>query len=306
MANSSITGPQQTSIAGPQQSSIADKWVKGEDDWSGISDTRERRKIQNRRNQRIRRSRKRREMEFRDLATSESQQLASAHAISISLVSTQQRHTDSEIEAITDAIRSVNILDPESENNRMILQRFEAFVYRYYEARTPQITLLPSLSQFNFIRALLANVEVLGLSSNQMDDDAISPFNSLGSHQAEVPTTLVSRLPAGLRPTDLQCATLHHPWIDLLPVPEMRDNLFRRGLDSFDEDELCHALRGRTPGLDPGVLVWRDPWDPCGWEVTEAFVRSWGWVISGCWDLLRSTNKWRAQRGEKPLFRLPS
>jgi hypothetical protein len=37
-----------------QQTSLAERWVRNEDDWSGITDTRERRKIQNRRNQRNR------------------------------------------------------------------------------------------------------------------------------------------------------------------------------------------------------------------------------------------------------------
>lgn len=64
-------------------------------------------------------------------------------------------------------------------------------------------------------------------------------------------------------------------------------------------------MRGRVH-QDPGVLVWRDPWDPSGWEVTESFVRAWGWAVVGCWDLFHSTNKWRELRGEKPLFRIPS
>lgn len=37
------------------QVSAMDRWIRDEEDWSGISDTKERRKIQNRRNQRIHR-----------------------------------------------------------------------------------------------------------------------------------------------------------------------------------------------------------------------------------------------------------
>ncbi|KAL2220361.1 hypothetical protein M432DRAFT_315163 [Thermoascus aurantiacus ATCC 26904] len=95
----------------------------------------------------------------------------------------------------------------------------------------------------------------------------------------------------------------HHPWLDLLPVPRMRDNLLLAG-DSFDDTRLCHDLGGyqsvRTGRT--GVIVWGDPWDPNGLEVTDAFVTAWGWVIQDCWDLFE---KWRAQRGEKPLFRVP-
>jgi hypothetical protein len=37
-----------------QRTRLVERWVRHEDDWSGITDTRERRKIQNRRNQRNR------------------------------------------------------------------------------------------------------------------------------------------------------------------------------------------------------------------------------------------------------------
>lgn len=37
------------------QTSTVRGWIRDEEDWSGISDTKERRKIQNRRNQRIHR-----------------------------------------------------------------------------------------------------------------------------------------------------------------------------------------------------------------------------------------------------------
>ncbi|KAF2123436.1 hypothetical protein P153DRAFT_380070 [Dothidotthia symphoricarpi CBS 119687] len=293
MANSNVLASQRTTVA--------DMWVRDEDDWSGISDTKRRRKIQNRRNQRMHRSRKRTEVECGAVAISKREQPVPIQTTStLPLITPPQSPADSEIEAITEALKCVNILNPKSEYNRKVLQDFEALAYQYWQARMPLTTLLPSLSRFNFTRALLANIEVLGISSEQMSDEATSPFNLPGFHEAEESKSLVARLPAGLRPTDLQCASLHHPWIDLLPVPEMRNNIFRRGFDAFDEEELCHALR------DLGILVWSDPWDPSGWEVTETFVKSWSWVLVGCLDLFRSTNKWRARRGEKPLFRLPS
>ncbi|KAL0934486.1 uncharacterized protein CTRU02_211285 [Colletotrichum truncatum] len=295
MASSGITG------TGARASSMAGMWIRDEADWSGISDPKARRKIQNRHNQRVLRLRRRKGIECRKTVAPNGAQLVAS-----SLSSAQQGHMDLDMKIIADAIRSVNILAIDSEHNRMVMRDFEAFARRCYAASAPAITFRPSLSQFNFIRALWANVEVLGLSSRQMsDDDALSPFNSLEFKQADEPASLESRLPAGLRPTNLQHSTLHHPWIDLLPIPEMRDNLFRRGLDSFDEEKLCHDMRGQVH-QDPGVLVWRDPWDPTGWEITEPFVRSWGWTIVGCWDLFRSTNRWRALRGEKPLFRVPS
>jgi hypothetical protein len=50
-----------------------------------------------------------------------------------------------------------------------------------------------------------------------------------------------------------------------------------------------------------GVIVWGDPWDPEGWEVTKAFAQKWPWVIRGNRSLLQSSNYWRAKRHEPAL-----
>lgn len=83
----------------------------------------------------------------------------------------------------------------------------------------------------------------------------------------------------------------------------MRDNILLA--DGFYDDmEFCgdltgffHCSTGRT-----AMIVWGDPWDPKGWEVTEAFVNNWGWTLRGCSKLLESTNKWRKRRDEEQLL----
>jgi hypothetical protein len=50
-----------------------------------------------------------------------------------------------------------------------------------------------------------------------------------------------------------------------------------------------------------GVIAWSPPWDVSGWEVSEGFWRKWAWSFKGCGDALEATNKWRKERGEKPL-----
>ncbi|KAI1776588.1 hypothetical protein F4818DRAFT_439989 [Hypoxylon cercidicola] len=292
----------------PLSTNLVGTYVGDVDDWSGVTDGRQRRKIQNRRNQRARRAKKRGVCDQADNTDPTADgQLVHRRADPARPPSSADQflevHGAEATRAIIRAINMVNILEANSERNRLVMQRFEEFASRSYAVRVPQLSLLPSLSQYNFVRALLANVDVLGLSKEDMDDDALSPFNNVAD-----PTRAVSRLaqlPAGLRPTELQRTAVHHPWIDLLPVPEMRDNILRRELDEDDEESLCHSMRGLTPEHNTGVLVWRDPWDSSGWEVTEEFAKSWSWAIAGCWDLLRSTNSWRARRGEKPLFHIP-
>lgn len=130
-----------------------------------------------------------------------------------------------------------------------------------------------------------------------MNDDALSPFNSASIFQ-----NFTLAIPLSLHPTELQCQIPHHPWIDLLPIPRMRDNLLRAG-DSYDDIELCGDLVGffNSPIARTGMVIWGDPWDVDGWEVTEPFLERWGWTIRGCGRLFESTNRWREKRGERPL-----
>jgi len=59
---------------------------------------------------------------------------------------------------------------------------------------------------------------------------------------------------------------------------------------------------GRQNDIDSGLIVWSNPWEPNGWELTEGFIRKWGFLIQGCTDLFESTNRWRDIRGEERLI----
>lgn len=82
----------------------------------------------------------------------------------------------------------------------------------------------------------------------------------------------------------------------------MRDNLLLAG-DSYDEDQLCNDLVEFVDltNEQTGLIVWSEPWDPAGWEISETFLKNWGWTVNGCVELLESTNFWRATRGEDAL-----
>ncbi|TGO47625.1 hypothetical protein BCON_0270g00230 [Botryotinia convoluta] len=163
---------------------------------------------------------------------------------------------------------------------------------------SPRSDKLLVLLKVNVFRALISNSIALGIPSDVItDDDAMSPFCPLS-----VDINGILKLPPTLRPTDLQTQIPHHPWIDCLPVPQMRQNLIRAG-NAYDVMDLCGDLvglfsagTGRT-----GMIIWGEPWDVAGWEVTEGFLERWGWTIKGCWDLFESTNKWRAGRGQMAL-----
>ncbi|GAP92885.1 hypothetical protein SAMD00023353_9700150 [Rosellinia necatrix] len=128
-------------------------------------------------------------------------------------------------------VDAIDIPDPQSEGNQSIIRACEAFVYMMCTASAPSDTLLPSLAQFNFSRALMADAIILGLTSSHLDDEAISPFHVVGSWAPSVNLSADS-LPPGLQPTDLQRTTVHHPWFDLFPLLQVRGNLLRQGVDS--------------------------------------------------------------------------
>jgi hypothetical protein len=74
----------------------------------------------------------------------------------------------------------------------------------------------------------------------------------------------------------------------------------------YDSDDLRYDLgQALYEGFDDlerrGFLVWGASWDMNGWEVSESFVRKWGFLLKGCPDVIESTNYWREVRGEERL-----
>jgi len=171
----------------------------------------------------------------------------------------------------------------------VMMAKFEAIARQGYLRGSPRADRLLTLNQFNVLRALLSNTFTLGWTPEWLEcSDLVSPWNAL-------PPDSKPLCPQALRPTPVQRTIRHHPWIDLWPIPKMRDNLLLAG-DSYDEDQLCNDLVEFNDILNEqtGLVVWGEPWDPKGWEVSKAFS-------AGCVELLESTNYWRSARGEKPL-----
>ena len=154
------------------------------------------------------------------------------------------------------------------------------------------------LVEYNIFRAISTNLHIIGSKLE-------GPFCRFGGNVPLFPVTHMVDLPGTLKPTPLQQSSKHDSWIDLLPSPRWRDNAIRLQ-DMFSQHDLCSdilgGLSGRQNKVHAGTLVWSDPWDPNGWEISEGFSKKWGFLIEGCDDLFRSTNRWREIRGEEPLF----
>lgn len=165
------------------------------------------------------------------------------------------------------------------------------------EARMPVDQQLFSLIQHNAMRGVMTNMAiVLGLHGRTFEG-----WDDFYVEDLEMP----SAAPASLDATELQRSVAHEAWIDVLPYARFRDNIIRNQ-DNVDADTLCEDfLGGWSEGLNEvqnrGMILWGDPWSSDGWEISEGFVRKWGFLMKGCEDLIRSTNRWREARGERRL-----
>ncbi|PWY83695.1 hypothetical protein BO94DRAFT_468940 [Aspergillus sclerotioniger CBS 115572] len=175
---------------------------------------------------------------------------------------------------------------------------FRKYAFQSYITGSPKTDHLLTLTKINVHRALVENMAALGMDMNWMNADAVSPFCT----SQPWPPTSNTIIPAHLRPTDIQCTVPHHPWLDFFPHPRMRDQLIAAG-DGFDDEQLCTDIMGfwSDEKDSPGLVIWGNPWEVGNWELSEGFLRKWGWAVRGCTELIRSTNYWRAMRGEKRL-----
>lgn len=160
---------------------------------------------------------------------------------------------------------------------------------------------LITLIQFNALRALAVNRTLIsGILVTPLDcaEEVI--------HVIPYPSK-PELLPSTLLPTSLQQKVPHGDWIDVFPCPEGRDRLIRAA-GTFDEDELwADCIGGLYEGFPDdeikrrGIIAWSPPWDITGWEMSEGFLRKWGWLFKGLPGALEATNRWRMERGEDPF-----
>ncbi|PGH09807.1 hypothetical protein GX51_00494 [Blastomyces parvus] len=145
-------------------------------------------------------------------------------------------------------------------------------------------------------------------------DRARSPFfwSSAASDLNTICTAqkVFSTLKPDLRPTIEQITVPHHPFVDILPFPTLRNNLIKYQ-DKIDENEFFQDMltglvcwgsggigksdrQGSTKPVSTGT-----PWDSRSWEAKVWFLKKY-WALLGGEDgeLVRQSEWWRNLRGD--------
>lgn len=174
--------------------------------------------------------------------------------------------------------------------------------------RLPGDDHLLSLMYYNVFRALVANVQLLGLETKLMHmEEYPSPFVPNPVNYRYRSANDLTKIPPHLRPTQMQLTVPHHPCFDIFPCPAVRDNAIL-GVSMLPHGTLCMTLAGRNTWNENerdrrnGFVVWGAPEDADSWEVTPGFLRNWRYLVRGSKMLEDSTNRWRRKRGESEIL----
>ena len=164
-----------------------------------------------------------------------------------------------------------------------------------------------------YVAACMANASALGLFFTAENcEDVESPFFRDSISESAAKTACMndfSSLNTDLRPCAAQLMQKHHPWIDVLPFPTLRERAIKLAYceePMIDEDDLCNDLNegrvcwGSVLGGGSSAVGSGVPWDIRSWEAQPWFLKKWWIVIGGAeGEIYKQTQWWRQMRGER-------
>lgn len=156
----------------------------------------------------------------------------------------------------------------------------------------------------NFMQAVTGNAQRLGLDLATLRAGTAAKTPRLRS---------TANLPPTLKPVEVQHQLPHDSLIDTIPHARLRFNILRAiATGNLDAARFSACLRRsgavvnvQGEGRRSGLIVWSYPEQLASWELSEAFVMVWGFLLDGCEDFLAATNVWRGRRGERSLVLAP-
>lgn len=159
---------------------------------------------------------------------------------------------------------------------------------------------LAQLINRNFMQAATTNANHLGLN--------LASLHSATAASTPRPRNAAT-LPPTLKPIEVQHQLPHDLIIDTIPHARLRFNILRAiATGNLDASRFSACLRqsGAVVNVQgearrSGLIVWNFPEHLSSWELSEAFVMTWGFLLEGCEDFVAVTNVWRSRRGERSL-----
>ncbi|KAL7814207.1 hypothetical protein V8C44DRAFT_326068 [Trichoderma aethiopicum] len=159
--------------------------------------------------------------------------------------------------------------------------------------------LLP-VHELTLLRAMTRIAERIGCPQQMWDLGAVSPFT-------QGTATPADQLPPAWKPTASQLLVPHHPLLDFLPWPQVRDRMI--SIFSLPEGmrpphaagplALANFAYDFEDGSE-GVRVYGgDPYDASCWEVGQVLFERWWFIFDR--DVIENSNRWRRLRGAPPL-----
>ncbi|KAI1082917.1 hypothetical protein F5B20DRAFT_489240 [Whalleya microplaca] len=158
------------------------------------------------------------------------------------------------------------------------------------------------------VAALQENCLQLGITEHMVcSSNTESPFYRPGALQSRNPVGLMEStrrlfqtVKPDLRPSETQIVQKHHPYIDVIPFPDIRDALIRMGADINEDDFFVDYLSGLRcwGGAGGGTSGTGTPWDMRSWDASPWFLAKWKHVVGEDGALARQSSWWRDLRGE--------
>lgn len=194
-----------------------------------------------------------------------------------------QRDSESYVTSISSPVDTIPDQSQSSSTDGLSVAVVDTFDSGPFYAQSP---LNPVVDSHFIVLADMTAYAALSViaQSLQLDCQSVPGFH------IKAPTT---DLPAAIVPTQLQKVIPHKSYLDMLPWASLRDKLLK-SVSVINEDEFIADMRSGN------LKIWGQvPWDPMSWEVSQEFAWRWWFLLDG--GIVRTSNFWRAQRGEMPL-----
>ena len=153
------------------------------------------------------------------------------------------------------------------------------------------------VTELDLLRAAYTNATRIKSADRLWDLSAASVFTT------QPASGWIEELPDNLRPTSTQLSQPHHPSIDVLPWPSVRDKLIKMWNMPEDfwprhpvDQERLTLIRFVFDMENGGVRIWGAEADAHeGWEVDQSLVDVWWWALDQ--SVITNSNRRRMDRG---------